>query len=102
MIANEKEIALGTSVSITSKMVRMSKYNRDSRGVEKYWEIRNFKQTRTGILLGFRTISNGRVVHDYEDGNYFVPKEYYRVALVCLNKHENPIYVSKGDVICLF
>lgn len=45
------------------------------------------------LFLGFRTLSNGIRDFDSDYGHTFIPKEYFKVALVCPGPKYNPVYV---------
>lgn len=59
----------------------------------KYWKSLEMKISRKGIFLGYRTLSDGYLDYDYEEGNTFIPEKFFKVALVCLSERENPVYV---------
>lgn len=103
------ELKFGQRVIVDSKYSRWWKKCEDPRELEllpskrkyeyKYWKeellpINNKtgKSARNGIFLGYRTLRNG-FVNRYHDGTTFDALESIKVALVCLSRTENPIYV---------
>lgn len=48
---------------------------------------------RKGILIGKRTLSEGRVHHDYEDGSDWEADKYVRAFLVAFEMHRKPVFV---------
>ena len=60
--------------------------------VYKSWEQEESGVT-PGIFLGYRTLANGYRGYDSEDGVYFIPKEYFRAALVAFSSRHNPVLV---------
>jgi hypothetical protein len=59
-----------------------------------YWVPNIWKEPRKGILIGWRTLSNGEVEFgSYDEGKIYHPKEYIKVALVVFDEKTNPKYV---------
>jgi len=85
------KLKLGCPVSVTRKLIRRSKTV--DRRHHRHWKIVELNTPSSGIFLGYRTIFNGYISYDMEDGNSFVQTEKIKVALVCLSERENPIYV---------
>ena len=53
---------------------------------------------QVALFLGYRTVSDGWVEHDYEGDNTYIPLVHYRVAVVCFGPRENPVYVFPSQV----
>ncbi len=90
------KLKLGCPVSVTRKLIRRSKTVDRKR--YKYWKHFEFIKSRSGIFLGNRTLSNGFVDYDSDDGYTFDGKEYIKVALICLSERECPIYVPIDNI----
>ena len=59
-----------------------------------YWVPVIWSTPKTGLLIGWRTLSNGEVsAGSYDEGATYHPKEYFKVGLVVFNEHTNPFYV---------
>jgi len=80
------KIKLGTKVSVTAKYSRV--YEENSR--KTYKEKQFFSQ---GIFIGYRTLSNGYVHYEYDEGAYWVPQEHFQVGLFVHDLNINPIYI---------
>jgi hypothetical protein len=52
----------------------------------------------TGLLLGYRTLSNGDMEWFSDEGNRYTPREHFKVALVSPNERENPVYVPLDKI----
>lgn len=90
------KLKMGCPVIVTKKLIRSSKTVDRKR--YKYWKHFEFIKSRSGIFLGNRTLSNGFVEYDSDDGYSFDGKEYIKVALICLSERECPIYVPIDSV----
>ena len=75
----------GERVSIKEKYRRQIKW-RNKEYVTEPFEAE-------GIFLGCRIITNGKTDYDSEEGYTWRAKRRFKVALVCLNQNENPVYV---------
>ena len=81
-------------VVITEKYDRHCKY--DGRKHIKYWFKLPFKTE--GVVIGFRTLTNGEN-HIGEYGEtYYCAKEHFKVALIVFNQFKNPIYVPLNSI----
>lgn len=64
-----------------------------------WWDPKKHGKDREGILIGWRTVSDGWRDHiGYEEGYAWVPVVHYRVALVVFSDHENPVRVFPSDL----
>ena len=60
----------------------------------RIWEVKPFpKGPRTGILIGFRTLSNGTIWYGGEDGKVYDPQDYIKAALVAVDARTKPVLV---------
>ena len=87
----------GDRVVITARLKRGYIENLHSNEWMKGWKRSPLKEPRTGIYLGYRTLSTGRVESDYEGTSYH-PFEYIRALLVAVSERENPVYALPEDV----
>jgi hypothetical protein len=80
---------LGQRIKVFSKYKRVHKYDSGHVG------IRIWKETpinTDGIIIGFRTLSNGTVTYN-EEGAYFNPSDHFRAILVVSNVNNKPYFV---------
>lgn len=92
-------LQFGDVVIVKSKLSRMSEWT--GREHWKVWRNRTFKAPRTGILIGFRTLADGKVTYgSIDEPTIFKPITYFRAALVALDAKTRPILVPLiGDYI---
>ena len=94
---------LGEKIHIESKLVRRQtqKVNAHSlyptKYVYKYWAEVPFE--RDGIIVGIRTLQNGKRGLDGEHGYYFAAEEYIKVLLVAYSLREKPVHVPFNGTI---
>ena len=74
--------SFGAKVVFWSKFVRAK-----GEGTSISWVSTKIKREE-GIFLGYRTLSNGIMLCDE-----WIPRIYFKAALVCLSPIRNPIYV---------
>jgi hypothetical protein len=94
---DQSTIPFGASVAIEGRLERVSEW--DGKRLMKLWKRRMLLSTAEGILIGYRTLSNG--VREYlgeGDGCAFIPKEYFRAALVVTGPKSKPFFVRLDDV----
>lgn len=85
-------LELGTFVQFSATYIRCSA-NTGSYRVRKYWHTKQCK-SRTGVLVGMRTLSNGlRGWIDSEEGYDYNPTEYLQAVLVAFDIHRKPVLV---------
>ena len=101
----EMELIFGDMVSITHKYRRKTEYRKNSKNalMNITWKMwtRELYEHSDCIFLGYRHIADGIREYEYEAGYYFYPKEYFKVALVCINDKTNPVYVPLNCVFKL-
>lgn len=59
---------------------------------EKRWEPKAI-EPRDGVLIGWRTLSNGTRAWHEEEGYCYTATEHFGAALVVFSLRENPVYV---------
>jgi len=74
---------------------RLSRRWRERR---KVWENIDCVKEIEVYFLGYRTLKNGHVNYDYDEGVTFEPDESLRACLVIVNEKENPFYVLEKDL----
>lgn len=79
---HSKELKLGTKIKFNAEYIRYIKSNYATG--EKEW-ISISVNERQGIIVGLRTIADGTVYYDAEEGNHFIPKTYKKCALVAFD-----------------
>lgn len=75
----------GDKVKVTARLKRKSEWANGK--LTKYWVREPY--TQEGVFIGVRDLKNGGVT---EEGN-FKMHCHFRVALVALDLHLNPVYV---------
>ena len=95
------DIKFGQSITIKSKLIRCYEHHNDGYRSKTYkcWKPRLLPNIKTGIFLGYRTLSNGYRSYFSDEGYSFAPMEYFKCALVCISPTHNPIYVPLDDII---
>ena len=89
------------TLEVTYRLRRYSKMGKSKAGrsvVIKYWDaFLHFGPKPVDVVfLGYRTVSEGYTERGMyaDEGNYYVPQSYKRVALVIKDGHTNPFYVD--------
>jgi hypothetical protein len=89
----------GATVTVRSTLhrryrseIRNDRYGGTYRAELKVWEEKA-TEPRQGLLIGYRNLSNGTREYDSECGYLYIPKEYFRAAVVVFSERENPVYV---------
>jgi hypothetical protein len=52
---------------------------------------------REGLLIGWRTLSNGRVSWE-DDGAVYIPSEFFKAGLVVFNERSKPVFVPLSSL----
>ncbi len=82
------------------RVVITEKYDRhwrfDGQKHIKYWRKKPLETT--GVIIGFRTLTNGENHSDYCGETYYCAKEHFKVALVVFNQFKNPVYVPLNSI----
>jgi len=84
-------------VNITERYKRAwSGYHDNKISNYKHWVKHSINVT--GVIIGFRTLSNG-VNHSGDYGEtYYEAKEHFKVAVVVYSPNENPVYVPLDSI----
>ncbi len=101
MIKLNKEhdnVKFGDLVSFANYYTRVCQViNADKEGQQyqsDYWKLWSQRPLDgSGIFLGFRTLQDGIRRVDNYSGYYFIPKAYFKAALVSPGPNTNPLYI---------
>lgn len=74
-----KELKLGTKISFDAEYIRVFKNHYAVQ--ERTWTSVKISSQK-GIVIGLRTIVDGNVYYDMEEGNSFIGKKYKSCAIV--------------------
>jgi hypothetical protein len=74
-----KELRLGTKISFDAEYIRVFK---NYFAVQERTWISVKTPSQEGIVVGLRTIADGTVHYDMEEGNTFSPRSYKSCAIV--------------------
>lgn len=87
----------GDVVIVSKTLFRQNRTHRDGiRLIPEYfaeWAPRTAKKPFTGILIGFRTLVNGKIEYMEDEGPRFIPRKHFRAALVAFDPYRNPVLV---------
>lgn len=93
-------LEFGDIVSIRAKLTRS--YRWDGSSNLKEWTRWTFAHgnRETGILIGFRTLSDGEVIWGQRDEQTsYKPKKYFKAALVVTDERSKPVLCLLKDVM---
>jgi hypothetical protein len=67
----------------------------------RFWEDRKFREgvTKEVIVIGVRTLSNGKTEYEEEVGNMYTPITYFKALLVVESLSSKPFYIKHPDTI---
>ena len=83
----------GSRVVVQGTLRRTGDYIPNGRD-KVYWVPVIWENQKTGLLIGWRTLSNGEVAAgSYDEGAVYYPKEHFKVGLVVFDERTNPVYV---------
>ena len=94
----------GERVNVLEKLVRKHATRpQEAQHNTKHWVNNQNRQWRVWksypcvrrncIFLGYRTLRNGPISYDSEEGCTFNTKEHFKAALVALGPKEKPVYI---------
>jgi hypothetical protein len=63
----------------------------------KEWVIDQFKHPKQGVVIGWRTLSDGVSEYYTDEPTRYHPKIHFKALLVVLNEKQNPIYVMPAE-----
>lgn len=94
------DLKFGDVVIIPSRLLRTAEQRRDETQINwwKVWKVKPYPKPRTGILIGFRTLSNGAIWYGGDEGIVYTPKDFTKAALVALDSKTKPVLVRLEDV----
>ena len=64
----------------------------------RFWQEIPLSKKLEGVVIGVRTLSEGKVHYIYEEGNYYEHKNNVFALLVVFSPYRNPVYVLPGSV----
>lgn len=91
------EIKLGDKVLVSEYYKRVRKFVESDTKYGptklrmKIWDLLPMKEDTTGVVVGIRTVSNGRTDFDSEAGYMYSPKEFFQVLVVATSLYRQPI-----------
>lgn len=93
------KLELGQKVRFGKRLERINVTPRPSRGrfTAYEWQPVPIESTE-GVVVGTRTVYNGRSVWQPEEGGYFVQEKSVPAVLVSFNMRKAPIYVHPDDL----
>ena len=59
----------------------------------KEWHVKELKKDITGIIIGKRTLSNGKTIWNYEGGYEYEPTEFLFALLIVTHISKKPIII---------
>lgn len=90
----ETEIKIGQKLNVKSSLKRVlirGNYHTQSR---KEWvEVKLFKEIEV-IVVGIRTISDGKIWYMGDEGTCYTPDVFRKALLVTKNINSKPFYIS--------
>ena len=74
------DIKFGQSVKVSCQLIRSRKYIPSNYGskTHKFWKTHQLDDIRSGIFLGYRTLSNGNRTYYSDEGYIYAPIEYFK------------------------
>lgn len=91
-------IALGTKVHFDHGSILWREHLAGS--VRRWMPARWNKGYMTGIIVGWRTLANGKVTYgnDWDGSDEFRPTEHFKAYLVAYDMRRKPVYVLPEDL----
>lgn len=94
-----KSLGIGTRIEFTATLKRRTNYPHGEYGAQKYW-FRNECAPTTGLIIGLRTLSNGkRMWIGSEEGFEYTPTEHFRALLIAYAMNRKPVLVPLESVV---
>lgn len=91
------EITLGATCEWSAELKRGSAYNVSASDWDRVWTPYN-TETKLGIVVGVRTLANGHVDYDPDEGHTWKHGEAVHAVLVAWNLHRKPVLVAVADL----
>jgi hypothetical protein len=90
---------LGQKIRVESTLTRKSKFVKESdlspyKYEVKFWDETKLRNPVDGIVVGIRSLSNGRNHYIPEYGNDYEPKEHFRALIVAYHLSRKPLLVK--------
>lgn len=86
--------------TVSRKVVSQSEWSGQTRYRSyKEWTVERWigdtppEDHREGIVIGKRTLANGYVNYDYDEGTTFEPESHLIAYVIAYDLHRNPVYV---------
>lgn len=86
---NKEIIWLGRELFVCHRLERISE---GPGWRNRKWSSIPIKETKV-VVIGSRTLANGWVDGDRQEGFFFVPKEYIKALLVVKDLYTKPFYI---------
>lgn len=68
-----------------------------TRPIRRIWK--RHEMNGSGLVIGWRTLSEGKVANLGEDGSLYQPDRFFRALLVVQNERSNPVRVLPEDIV---
>ncbi len=91
-------LKLGTKVHFDHSSILWREHLADS--MRRWTRTRWGKDQHTGVIVGWRTLSNGKVTYgnDWDGSDEFRPTEHFKAYLVAYDMRRKPVYVLPEDL----
>lgn len=63
----------------------------------KEWVMDRFKHPKQGVVIGWRTLSDGETEHSSDEPIVYHPKSHFKALLVVIGEKQKPIYVLQSE-----
>lgn len=95
----EDQAVFGARYLVSAYLVRKTVFTSGGwSDAKKEWQRAVLPDLRPGVLIGLRTVSNGRRVSLGDEGIAYKAESYIRVALVAFDLHSKPALVLLTDL----
>lgn len=99
MSVSSVQLPFGTRVAIEARLKRTYEFDSSTRVERKFWKRSMLLSTQAGILVGYRTLSNGILNRWGEDGGTeYKQKEHFLAALVVTGPRSKPFLANPEDI----
>jgi hypothetical protein len=88
----------GADVMVAARLVRKNEYKGPAAGFHAVWRRSVFPEPVKALYLGWRSLSDGKLVNDYEDHNHFEATDTFNAYLVVTGERSAPFYVLPEDI----
>lgn len=94
-----KPLPFGSTVFVAARLQRRVTYDRASGKSSARWITVDLKQVRVGLLIGYRTLSNGTLVSGLYGLDAYEREESVPAALVVCGPRSAPFYAPVTGVV---